>query len=280
MRWFKIYKKEPIRQRWRACLDPLMGPLNGRQCHDLAVIHAICTTVYRGDAIGAPFDARTERDLKTVINVLTTSTPSAISRGGLSSDSVVTPMMAATALYAHHDVGRTLMAAQIIHALDLSSKMASELLVYADAPSLPRTLLHHLMYSILNLGGDAIPILEGILQGVATGAIAVNVKGGQIYDIDPAFLFMAYPRTLALALPGQHRDDIQRAHEALAAVGLASAIVTATVATPDGEVTLKGFLSRRDVWSDYRSAIQPKLVWMDTATEGRLHIEFTSHPQA
>jgi hypothetical protein len=265
MKWFlsKTPPKTPPPPE-RSALAALMGPLSGRQRHDLSVIHRLC----------GPFSSETAANLTAVIQTLTTSTPPVAARRGLSVDATLSGLMAATALYPHGDVERMVMAAQVIRALDLEREIAGELLVYAANPRLPRTLFHHLLYQLLGLGGDAIPIVEAVLLGLASGAIRAQVRGAQVYAIDATTWLLAHPRTLTLALPQRGDDAAGLAHAALRAVGLASVVLPVTVTTEQGSATFHGFLSRADVWRDYVTATGSRFGRIDAWFEAALPFQF------
>jgi hypothetical protein len=265
MKWFlsKTPPKTPP-PRERSALAALMGPLSGRQRHDLSVIHRLC----------GPFRSETAASLTVVIQTLTTSTPPVVARRGLSVESTLSGLMAATALYPHGDIERTMMAAQVIRALDLEREIARELLVYAAHPQLPRTLFHHLLYQLLGLGGDAIPIVDAVLLGLASGSIRAQVRGAQVYAIDATTWLLAHPRTLTLALPQCGDDAASLAHAALQAVGLASVVLPVTVTTEQGSATFNGFLSRADVWCDYQAATGCRPGPVNTCREESLQFQF------
>ena len=78
MRWFfsKTSTKTPLPPELglrHPALAGLMGPLSGRQRHDLEVIHRLC----------GPFRSETAANLTAVIQTLTTSTPPVVARRGL-----------------------------------------------------------------------------------------------------------------------------------------------------------------------------------------------------
>ncbi len=268
MRWLQSRLDKGLPKRERSDLDDIMGPLGGQHRHDMSVIRQIC----------GPFEGIRRERLAQVTQVLTTSTPPAISRRSLSSEAVLTAMMVAVAVVERPDVKRMVMAAQVIHALDLPSEMASELIVYASDPKLPRTLLYHLMHTVLGVESQTAKIVEAVLQGWATGVIRANEKGAQIYMIDATVLFMAHPRTLKLALQSEPEGADQAAYDALQAAGLASAVLPITVTTPEGSATFDGFLSRGDIWSAYLDAVQPDLQPMASFTGGCVHVELSTHP--